>query len=72
MIKYTASGNKVIVVGKLNNQETIVQKIFVSEGNEIPAGENFIVKTLLDAPAETWKEKKMKERFDKLSPYVKE
>ena len=55
--KYTTDGKKVAIVGKLNNTETIVQEIFVSEnGSEIPAGENFVVKSLLDAPAKSWKE----------------
>lgn len=55
--KYTTDGKKVAIVGKLNNTETIVQEIFVSEnGSEIPAGENFVVKSLLDAPAKSYKE----------------
>jgi hypothetical protein len=58
-IKYTTDGKKVAIVGKLNNTETIVQEIYVSDGNEIPAGENFIVKTLLDKPAVSWKEKNL-------------
>jgi vacuolar-type H+-ATPase subunit H len=55
-MKYTSDGRKVIVVGKLNAQETIVQEIFVSAGNEIPSGENFVVKSLHDAPSKSWKE----------------
>jgi len=47
-IKFTSDGKKVAVVGKLNAQETIVQEIFVSNGNEIPSGENFVVKSLHD------------------------
>src|SRR6476659_8101217 len=42
-IKYTDDGKKVMVVGKLNAQQTIVQEIFVSAGQEIPSGENFVV-----------------------------
>lgn len=57
--KYTNDGKKVIVVGKLNNQETIVQEVFVVNGNEIPSGENFVVKSLHDAPAVSWKEKEI-------------
>lgn len=67
-IKYTSDGKKVIVVGKLNAQETIVQEIFVSEGSEIPSGENFVVKSLHDAPSESWKEKNLREleqRYEK-------
>jgi len=59
-IKYTTDGKKVIVLGNLNSQEKIVQEIFVSNGVELPAGENFVVKSLLDAPAETWKDKEVK------------
>lgn len=60
-IKYTDDGKKVMVVGKLNAQQTIVQEIFVSAGQEIPSGENFVVKSLHDAPAESWKEKNLRE-----------
>lgn len=60
-IKFTNDGKKVVVVGKLNSQETIVQEIFVSAGQEIPSGENFVVKSLHDAPAESWKEKNLRE-----------
>lgn len=38
-IKYTGDGKKVLVVGKLNAIQTIVQEIFVSAGQEIPSGE---------------------------------
>ncbi|MEB0170054.1 hypothetical protein [Pseudomonas sp. CCC4.4] len=67
-IKYTDDGKKVIVVGKLNAQQTIVQEIFVSAGQEIPSGENFVVKSLHDQPAESWKEKNLRElelRYEK-------
>lgn len=67
-IKYTDDGKKVLVVGKLNAQQTIVQEIFVSAGQEIPSGENFVVKSLHDAPAESWKEKNLREleaRYEK-------
>lgn len=60
-IKYTDDGKKVLVVGNLNAQQTIVQEIFVSAGQEIPSGENFVVKSLHDAPAESWKEKNLRE-----------
>lgn len=60
-IKYTDDGKKVLVVGKLNATQTIVQEIFVSAGQEIPSGENFVVKSLHDAPAESWKEKNLRE-----------
>ena len=56
--KFTTDGKKVAIVGKLNAQETIVQEIFVTEsGAEIPQGENFVVRSLLDEPAKSWKAK---------------
>lgn len=66
-IKYTSDGRKVIVVGKLNAQETIVQEIFVGGDFEVPSGENFVVKSLHDAPMKSWKEKTLEDlekRFD--------
>jgi len=59
--KYTTDGKKVVVIGKLNAQETIVQEIFVIGESEIPSGEHFVTKSLHDAPAVSWKEKKIKE-----------
>lgn len=59
--KFTSDGRKVAIVGKLNAQETIVQEIFVSDGSEIPSGEHFVVKSLHDAPAESWKAKNLRE-----------
>jgi len=59
--KYTKDGKKVAVIGKLNNEEWIVQEIFVADGKEFPAGENFTTKTLLDKPAETYYERRQKE-----------
>lgn len=59
-IKYTKDGKKVNVVGKLNNADYIVQEIFVTDdGAEIPAGENFVVSSLLDEPVKSWKEKEL-------------
>lgn len=54
-IKYTKDGKKVVVIGALNAKENIVQEIYVDGDNEIPMGENFIVKTLLDEPLKSWK-----------------
>jgi hypothetical protein len=59
--KYTKDGRKVAVIGRLNAEEWIVQEIFVCEGQEVPGGENFTAKGLLDAPAESWKEKNLRE-----------
>jgi len=57
-IKYTADGKKVSVIGQINNTDYIVQEIFVTEdGSEIPNGEKFVTKNLLDSPAKTWLEK---------------
>lgn len=67
-IKFTTDGKKVVVVGKLNAQETIVQEIFIQGEAEIPSGENFVVKSLHDEPSVSWKEKTLKDlenRYDK-------
>lgn len=57
--KYLSDGRKVVVIGKLNSQETIVQEIFVSTANgaEIPGGKNFVVNSLHDEPVLSYKEK---------------
>jgi hypothetical protein len=61
-VKYTNDNKKVAIVGKLNNKESIVQEIFIKEdGSEIPSGENFVVKSLHDAPVKSWKEEKAEE-----------
>ncbi len=59
-IKYTTDGKKVVVIGNLNSQEKIVQEIFLVNEVEVPSGENFVVKSLHDAPAISWKEKEIK------------
>jgi len=59
VIKYTSDGKKVIVLGKLNSQETIVQEIFIINEQEIPSGESFVVKSLHDAPAKSWYETRL-------------
>lgn len=57
--KYLADGRKVVVVGQLNNVESIVQEVFVTDsGDEIPSGEKFTTKNLHDAPVVSWKAKK--------------
>lgn len=56
-IKYTKDGKKVLVIGELNQTDKIVQEIFVTkDGDEIPQGERFVEKNLLDEPAKSWKE----------------
>lgn len=58
---YTDKGQKVVIIGNLNSQEKIVQEIFIVKGKEVPSGENFVVKSLHDSPAISWKEKRMAE-----------
>lgn len=54
--KYTTDGKKVVIIGDLNQTEKIVQEVFVTEdGAEIPQGERFVEKNLLDNPAKSWK-----------------
>lgn len=56
--KYLSDGRKVVVVGQLNNQETIVQEVFVTgTGDEIPSGERFVTKSLHDEPVLSYKAK---------------
>lgn len=74
-IKYTKDGKKVAVIGKLNNEQWIVQEIFVANGKEFPAGENFTTKTLLDEPAETWQTRHNREtelQKEKLKDRIKQ
>ena len=75
-IKYTTDGKKVVVIGDLNQTEKIVQEIFVTEdGCEIPSGERFVVKSLLDKPSISWKEKTLLDleaRFESESKKWKE
>tara|TARA_R110000764_G_scaffold102838_1_gene188397 strand:+ start:40 stop:828 length:789 start_codon:yes stop_codon:yes gene_type:complete len=60
--KYLSDGRKVVVIGQLNNVESIVQEIFVSDGgDQIPSGEKFTTKNLHDTPVKSWKEKKAEE-----------
>lgn len=59
-IKFTTDGKKVVVIGNLNSIEKIVQEVYVIDGSEIPSGEHFVVKTLHDAPAVSWKESELK------------
>jgi hypothetical protein len=66
-VKFTTDGKKVVVIGSLNSTEKIVQEIFIVDGSEIPSGEHFVVKSLHDAPAVSWKEnelKKLEERYE--------
>lgn len=73
--KYTKNGKKVAVIGKLNSEQWIVQEVYVSNGQEFPAGENFIETSLLDEPAETWdtkNKKALKEKILKLDKQIEQ
>ena len=60
--KYLSDGRKVAVIGQLNNNETIVQEIFVTaNGDEIPSGERFVTKSLHDEPVISYEEKRANE-----------
>lgn len=60
--KYLSDGRKVVVIGQLNNVESIVQEVFVNEdGDQIPSGEKFTAKSLHDKPVKSWKEKRAEE-----------
>ena len=60
--KFLPNGKKVVVCGKINKSEYIVQEVFVTDdGSEIPSGENFTTTQLLDVPAKTYADKKREE-----------
>lgn len=71
-IKYTKEGKKVAVLGKLNNEQWIVQEIFVSGNQELPMGENFVERTLLDEPAETWQSRDLRKQEERKKRTEKE
>ena len=61
-IKYTQEGKKVVVVGELNQNDKIVQEIFLTEiGDEIAQGDRFVERNLLDSPIKSWKETKLEQ-----------
>ena len=65
--KFLTDGRKVRVIGKLNNNESIVQEIYIDEGgSEIPSGDNFTAKNLHDAPVETYTDREIKKKKAKL------
>ena len=65
--KYLSDGRKVALVGKLNNEEWIVQEVFVTEaGDEIPSGERFTAKSLHDAPVESWKDRDVRKKEQRI------
>lgn len=65
--KYLSDGRKVVICGKINQTEYIVQEIFITaNGSEIPSGENFTAKSLHDTPVESWKQKEEKRIEDSL------
>ena len=66
--KYLSDGRKVAVIGQLNNNETIVQEVFITRaGDEIPGGERFVTKSLHDQPVVSWREKEAKKIEDHIS-----
>lgn len=66
--KFLADGRKVAIVGQLNQQEWIAQEIFVTEsGDEIPAGERFTTKSLLDQPAKSYKQKEIDRQEERIA-----
>lgn len=66
--KYLSDGRKVVICGKINQTEYIVQEVFVTkDGSEIPSGENFTAKSLHDTPVESWKQKEEKRIEDSLN-----
>ena len=70
--KFTADGRKVAIIGSLNSKETIVQEIFVNDGTEFPAGDHFVVKTLLDTPAETYEAAQKRKIVEDIERHKKE
>jgi len=65
--KYLLDGRKVALIGKLNNEEWIVQEVFVTEsGDEIPSGERFTAKSLHDSPVESFKDREIKKKQDQI------
>lgn len=66
MYKYLNDGRKVCVVGKINSTEFIVQEIFIAkDGSELPAGENFVVKSLHDNPVKSYHETQLEKLKEK-------
>jgi hypothetical protein len=69
--KYTSDGKKVVVLGMLNNVESIVQEIFVTaSGDEIPSGEKFTSKSLHDEPVISYA-KKEEQKTAERAAYLK-
>jgi hypothetical protein len=68
--KFTSDGKKVAIIGALNAKETIVLEIFVNDGTEFPAGEHFVVKTLLDVPAETYKAREERTILERIKKQI--
>lgn len=60
-IKYTTDWKKVVVIWNLNSTDKIVQEIFIIDWSEIPSWEHFIVKSLHNELAVSWKEQKIKD-----------
>jgi len=54
--KYTKDGKKVVVIGPVNANETIVREVFIMDGKEQPNGENFVVSGIFDDPPTSWQQ----------------
>lgn len=71
-VKYLNDGRKVVVIGEINSNESIVQEIFVTkDGDEIPSGERFTTKSLHDEPVLSYKEKRERELSSRLDSIEK-
>jgi len=66
--KYLSDGRKVVVIGTLNDKESIVQEIFITkDGDEVPGGERFTTKSLHDEPVVSYQSREKKRAEDDLA-----
>jgi hypothetical protein len=76
-IKFLADGRKVAVVNNVNDEEFIVQEIFIVENNEVPHGKQFVVKKeqlKSSYTATSWHARELKreeERYERESKSMK-
>lgn len=69
--KYLSDGRKVVVIGQLNNVESIVQEVFITKGgDQVPSGEKFTTKSLHDEPVKSYKEKEI-DRLEEVKVSIK-
>jgi len=57
-IKYTRDGKKVVIVDKINLNESVVREIHIVDGKEVPKGDKFVVlnSNMKEAKFLTWRE----------------